>query len=78
MTSPPEKIRVRCPRCETEYDDWMRSVNLDLDNFDEAYLAECSTARCPACGFVVDLETLVVKGNVWRWGGARGAWSASS
>jgi len=29
-------------------------------------LRECSTATCPACGFVVELDLLVVEGNVWR------------
>ncbi len=70
MTSPPEKITVRCPHCGGEYQDWTRSVNLDLDDFGADYLRECSTATCPRCAHVVELDTLVVKGNVWTFGGA--------
>ena len=70
MTSPPEQIRVRCPRCGREYDDWYRpSVNLDLDDFDEEYLRRASTATCPACGLVVEIGSLVVEGDVWTFSG---------
>ncbi|MFL5961022.1 MAG: hypothetical protein ACJ75G_12255 [Gaiellaceae bacterium] len=68
MTSPIETITVVCPACAVTYEDWTRgSVNLNLDDFGEDYLRECSTATCPSCGFVVELDTLVVEGNVWRW-----------
>jgi hypothetical protein len=68
MTSPVEQIRVACPRCGREYDDWMRgSVNLNLDDFDDDYVRACSTATCPECDFVVELNTLVVEGNVWTF-----------
>ena len=41
MISPPEEITVRCPKCGHLYKDWTRaSVNLDLDDFDEEYLAD--------------------------------------
>ena len=67
MTSPVETIRVACPSCGREYEDWTRgSVNLDLDDVDDDYLRACSTATCPSCGHVVALGTLVVIGNVWR------------
>ena len=73
MTSPAMQIRVACPSCGVEYDDWFRpSVNLDLDPWaDEAYLRECETATCPKCGTVVELDkTLVVElrdgVEVWR------------
>jgi hypothetical protein len=67
VTSSVDQIRVECPRCRRAYEDWTRrSLNLNLDDFDEAYLRECSTATCPACGFVVELDLLVVEGNVWR------------
>ncbi len=69
MTSPPERITVACPECGIEYEDWMRSVNLDLDDFGEDYLRECSTATCPRCAHVVELDTLVVKGDVWTMRG---------
>ncbi len=72
MTSPPEKIIVRCPACGDEYEDWMRSVNLDLgDGFSEDYLRQCETATCPSCGHVVEIGgVLRVEGNVWTFGGA--------
>jgi len=72
LTSPPQKIRVECPRCNRQYDDWYRaSINLDLDPWaDEAYLREASTATCPDCGHVVELGGLVVEGDVWRFSGA--------
>jgi endogenous inhibitor of DNA gyrase (YacG/DUF329 family) len=68
VTSPSQTIRVRCPRCGHEYDDWYRaSINLDLDDFDEAYLREASTATCPSCGHIVELDTLVASGDVWEF-----------
>jgi hypothetical protein len=68
VTSPVEEIRVECPRCTAIFDDWTRgSLNLDLDDFDDEYVREASTATCPECGFVVDLGALVVEGEVWRW-----------
>jgi hypothetical protein len=68
MTSPPEQITVECPRCAEEYEDWYRpSINLNLESFDEEYLREASTATCPSCHFVVELPTLVVEGDVWRF-----------
>ena len=61
MTSPIENITVRCPGCGREYQDWYRaSVNLTLDDFDDEYLDECSSAVCPFCRFKVYFDTLVV------------------
>ncbi len=61
MTSPPENITVTCPKCGKVYEDWYRaSVNLALDDFDDDYLEQCSSATCPACGFKVRFENLVV------------------
>ncbi len=63
MTSPPQQIRVECPRCGPVFEDWMRgSVNLDLEGWDpdapevQEYLRECST-----CRHVAELDTLVVR-----------------
>jgi endogenous inhibitor of DNA gyrase (YacG/DUF329 family) len=68
MTSPVEEIEVECPRCQTRYRDWTRgSINRNLDDVDHDYVRRASTATCPECGFVVDLGTLVVDGDVWRW-----------
>ena len=72
MTSPPEWITVECPRCGVLYRDWHRaSINLDLDDLDEEYLRQATTARCPSCKLVVKLSTLVVEGDVWRFPGPR-------
>ena len=39
MSRPPENIEVWCPQCHHFYQDWRRSVNLDLDKtFDEEYV----------------------------------------
>ena len=66
VTSPPERIKVQCPARGRRFEDWHRpSINLDLDDFDDAYLREASSATCPACGHVSDLGMLVVKDNVW-------------
>ena len=68
MTSPPERIRVECPACGTEFEDWHRaSINLNLEQWDADDLREATTATCPACGHVVELETLTVEGDVWRF-----------
>ena len=62
MTSPIEQIEIRCPKCGTDYKDWYRaSINLMLDDFDEDYLRESSTATCPSCSLTVELGGLVVR-----------------
>ena len=67
MTSPARQVVVACPTCGESYEDWYRaSLNLNLDDFDEEYIRQASSATCPACGYVVALETLVVEGNLWR------------
>ncbi len=72
MTSPIEEITVKCPRCGREYQDWYRpSVNLALDDFDEEYLDECSSATCPFCRFKVHIDTLLVdKNGIFHFGGS--------
>jgi uncharacterized protein (UPF0212 family) len=68
MTSPVETIEVACPDCGRQYETQFRaSMNLQLDNFDDDYVREMSTGRCPACGHVVELGALVVgHDGVWR------------
>jgi len=62
MTSPIEAITVSCPKCNLIYEDWWRpSVNLMLDQFDEAYLDACSSATCPRCKTKVSLPALRVE-----------------
>ncbi len=70
MTTPPEEITVECPECGEVYRDWYRaSLNLDLDDFDEAYIGEASTATCPACGHQVRVSNLIVEeGGRWVLG----------
>ncbi len=61
MTMPPENITVVCPKCGKTYEDWYRaSMNLQIDDFDEDYIEEASTATCPHCGYKVHLDVLVV------------------
>ena len=67
MTSPARSIVVECPKCGASYQDWHRaSMNLDLDDFDEDYLRDATTATCPNCSHVVQLNALIVEGDVWR------------
>ena len=75
MTSPPEPIEVECPGCGRVYEDWYRpSVNLNVERSYasetevQQLLKESTTATCPGCGKVVEIEALVVDGNVWRVG----------
>lgn len=68
VTSRVEQIVVICPECGHRYEDWYRpSINLQLDDFDEEYLQEATSATCPQCGTRVDLPTLIVdKEGVWH------------
>jgi endogenous inhibitor of DNA gyrase (YacG/DUF329 family) len=67
MTSPPERITVRCPACGATYEDWHRaSINLDLDDFPDEYVDAATSATCPACGHVVAIPALVVTGRTWQ------------
>lgn len=69
MTMPPEDVTVVCPKCGLKYQDWWRpSVNLDLDDFDEEYLDQCSSAVCPRCGTKVYFDSLVVTNGVFHLG----------
>ncbi len=67
MTMPANEIEVICPNCGIKYDDWTRgSLNLDLDNFDNAYLDKCSSSVCPHCKHKVHHNVLTVKKGGWR------------
>lgn len=69
MSSPVEEIEVLCPACGETYSDWYRaSFNLELDDVDEDYLEEASTATCPKCRHKVEIGTLIVS-----WDGTRAA-----
>ncbi len=41
-------------------------INLDLDDFDDAYIEEASTATCPACGHKLAIANLIVERD-GRW-----------
>jgi len=70
MTMPIETIKVRCPNCQKIYKDWYRgSINLDLENFDDDYIDQCSSATCPKCGHKVYFANLVVKNGVFQFQG---------
>ena len=50
MTSPPRDIKVLCPSCGIEYDDWMRgSIKLELDDIDEEYVDQATSSTCSEC-----------------------------
>jgi hypothetical protein len=68
MTSPVETITVCCPHCHLFYEDWWRpSINHSLDNFDEKYLDEASSATCPHCHTKVSLPALHVEGSTFTY-----------
>ncbi len=71
VTSPPENITIKCPECRHIYEDWYRpSINLTLEDFDDDYLEEASTATCPVCKHKVRLGVLVVRNDgVWEFSG---------
>jgi len=70
MTMPIETIKVRCPNCQMLYKDWYRgSVNLDLEDFDDDYIDQCSSATCPKCGHKVYFGNLIVKNGVFHFQG---------
>ncbi len=73
MTSPVEEVEVECPSCGTVYKDWYRaSLNLMLDDFDEDYIREATTATRPSCSFTVDFGGLIVREDgVFEVGSAR-------
>jgi endogenous inhibitor of DNA gyrase (YacG/DUF329 family) len=63
MTSPAVQITVTCPNCGRVYSAYYRpSINLSLgEEWTEAETEEASSATCPSCGHVVDLNTLIVE-----------------
>lgn len=67
MTSPQQQITVECPGCGEWYRDFYRpSVNLGLgEEWTAEQLREATTATCPRCGNVVELDTLVVDADTW-------------
>jgi endogenous inhibitor of DNA gyrase (YacG/DUF329 family) len=67
MSSPPQTVHVLCPKCGRKYEDWYRpSINRMLDDFDDDYVREATTGKCPDCGTVVDLGSLIVgQDGVW-------------
>lgn len=62
MTTRPEEIDVKCPKCGESYKTWRRaSFNLTLgEDFDEKYMHDMTHATCPKCGTEVDLGALTV------------------
>ena len=68
MTSPPKDIKVLCPSCGVEYDDWMRgSINLKLDDFDDEYLDRATSSTCQKCNYKIYHQSLIVREDgVWE------------
>jgi endogenous inhibitor of DNA gyrase (YacG/DUF329 family) len=69
VTSPPQRIKVACPGCSAEYEEWHRpSINLTLEAWTAEELRDATTARCPQCGLAVELESLIVEPDgTWRF-----------
>ena len=71
MTSPSERVELRCPSCGHIFETWFRpSINRDLDPAlaDEAYLHECAHATCPGCGTEFRIgPQVVVSGGRWEF-----------
>lgn len=69
MTSPPEKIKIKCLNCKTIYEDWYRpSINLGLDDFDDEYIEKATTATCPECKTTIALDSLIVEDGIFYMG----------
>ena len=61
MTSPIDDILILAPAAATSIKDWYRaSMNLGMDDFDDEYLDDASSAKCPDCGHKVVIDTLIV------------------
>lgn len=66
MTSPPEEIKVMCPKCHQLFQDWYRaSFNFGLggdfkEEFSDEYLDEASSVKCPTCGWKENIDALKV------------------
>jgi hypothetical protein len=69
MSSPIELIHVVCPGCGHGYDAQFRaSMNLQLDNFDAAYIKKMSSGICTKCGHKVPLGSLIVQSDgTWQF-----------
>ena len=67
MTSPIQQITIRCPKCGLQFESWWRaSINLALDDFDDAYVQAARVKTCPHCGQKVAMDMLVVsKDGTW-------------
>ncbi len=66
MSSPIEEINVECPDCRHIYRDWDRaSVDPEMAT-DVEYMRQVTTATCPACGTVVNIDELSRDGDIRR------------
>lgn len=66
MTSPPEEVKIQCPKCKRIFYFWTRpSINLDLDNFDPEYIKQVTIATCPQCKTTIELNNLIIKQGVF-------------
>lgn len=68
MTTGPERVTVQCPSCGVHFETWGRaSANLDPDDFEGAPVEEPSTATCPACGAISELDAMVAEDGVFHF-----------
>ena len=68
MTSPIEKISVKCPECGKKFRDWRRrSINLAVDDYPEAYVKAASSSVCPYCNHEIKHNIMIIgdRGICW-------------
>ena len=73
MTMAPRRVRVRCPRCKTWYEDWYcPTINLTLEKLTKEQVEEMATVCCPNCGRRIWLASIIVEApGQWSMFGSR-------
>lgn len=67
MTMPAEDVQLICPNCGNQYNDWVRSsINLELADFDDDYIATCSSSVCPYCDHKLNHHVMIVEKGGWH------------
>lgn len=62
MTSPIVPVDVLCPSCGHTYEAYYRaSFNMSIEPWTEEDIEKASVATCPACGFKVYFDNLIVQ-----------------
>ncbi len=79
MTMPPQRVRVKCPRCKTVYEDWFNpTINLTLEPLTREQVEEMATVCCPNCGRKIWLASIIVEApGQWLMFGSRKSLAAA-